>query len=107
MTASLRIQRTFPSALWDRGPWRVVLDGEEVATIQVDGRLELQVEPGRHTVLLRGEGRRRSPECGFEVADGERLVGFVCHPQPIWPLAVWAYFVPTRWIVLQRRHLSG
>ena len=100
------MQRTFPSALWDRGPWKVYLDAEEVATIQVNGRLELPVEAGRHTLLLRGKGRRKSPECGFEVSDRDELVGFVCHPQPVWPMALWASFVPTRWIVLKERRLG-
>ncbi|WP_042429718.1 hypothetical protein [Streptacidiphilus anmyonensis] len=105
MTATLRLQRTFPTAIWDRHPWKVVLDAREVATIQVEGRLELDVEPGRHTVLLRGKGRRKSPERGFEIVDGG-VVGFVCHPQPILPLALWAYAVPTQWIVLQERRLG-
>ncbi|RAG87269.1 hypothetical protein DN069_01675 [Streptacidiphilus pinicola] len=82
------------------------LDAEEVATIQVNGRLELQVEAGRHTLVLRGKGRRKSPECGFSVTERDTLVGFVCHPQPIWPMALWAAFVPARWIVLQERRLA-
>jgi hypothetical protein len=106
MTATLRLQRTFPSAIWDRGPWKVLLDSKDVATIQVNGRLELPVEPGHHTMTLRGKGRRKSPECGFAVTEGQQLVGFVCHPQPFWPLALWAYFVPTQWIVLKERTLG-
>lgn len=103
MSATLRMQRTFPSAVWDRGPWRVYLDAEEVATIQVNGRVELPIETGRHTLVLRGKGRRKSPECGFEVGARDRLVGFVCYPQPVLPMALWAAFVPARWIVLKER----
>jgi hypothetical protein len=107
MTAILRIQRTFASAVWDRGPWKVFLDGAEAATIQLDGRLELNVEPGRHTLLLRGKGRRKSPERGFQIGEDQALAGFVCHPQTFLPLALWAHFVPTQWIVLKERRLGG
>ena len=100
MSATLRLERTYPSAIWDRKPWRILLDGQDVGEMPVKGHLETTLEPGPHTVKLTSKGNHRSPEHAFEAKEGS-VVGLECHPQPVWPMALWAVFTPGRWIAIK------
>jgi len=75
--------------------------GMETWNISIDGR-EVSVTPGRHSLLLRGRGRNRSPLRAVEVAEDE-VVSYRCHGPRYGPLNVVAALIkPDLWITLKR-----
>ncbi len=60
----------------------------------------MAVEPGRHRLRLR-QGRHRSPERSFDVAQDE-VISFYCHGPRIWPMLLAAQFKSDLWITLRR-----
>jgi hypothetical protein len=85
MAAALQLTRE-TSGLMElrRGPFHVVLDGNEVGAIDRHQTLELPVEPGHHTLQVK-TGRYTSGRRSFDAADGE-IVHFRCNGAVIWPV---------------------
>lgn len=85
MTATLHLIRE-TSGLMElrRGPFHVVLDGNDVGSIDRHQAIELPVEPGHHTLQVK-TGRYTSRRRPFDAADGE-IVNFRCNGAVIWPV---------------------
>jgi ABC-2 type transport system ATP-binding protein len=107
-TATLRLTRSSrqrDSETTGR-PWRVLLDGVAVASLEASGTLEVATEPGHHSLRVALTSHRRSPQRTFDVAEGE-VVGFSCRPRSPSPIVftrwlVWFLVLHDRWIGLER-----
>ena len=67
-----------------RGPFHVLLDGNDVGSIDRHQTIEVPVEPGHHTLQVKA-GRYTSGRRPFDTADGE-IVNFRCNGAVIWPV---------------------
>lgn len=67
-----------------RGTFRVLLDGEEIGSIDTHGAVEVPIEPGRHTLQVK-VGRYSSSQRSFDATDGS-IVNFRCNGAVIWPV---------------------
>ncbi len=67
-----------------RGTFHVLLDGNDVGSIDMHGTIEVPIEPGHHTLQVKA-GRYTSHRHPFDAADGE-TVNFRCNGARIWPL---------------------
>jgi hypothetical protein len=69
-----------------RGTFQVLIDGNDVGTIERNKTIEVPIEPGRHTLQVKA-GRFSSSRRSFDVADGD-VVNFRCNGAIIWPVYV-------------------
>lgn len=82
--------------------WNITVDGRVVGAIAAGETVEVGVSPGRHSLLLRGRGRNRSPLRAVEVAENE-VVNYRCHGPRYGPPHVLAALIkPDLWITLRR-----
>lgn len=66
-----------------RGRFEVFVDDQHVGSIARHDSLELPLDPGHHSVLIRA-GRYSSRRLSFEVAEGA-VADFRCHGAMVWP----------------------
>ena len=83
-----------------RGTYDVVLDGERVASLEMNDTFEMPVEPGRHTLQVRN-GRNSSRIKTFDAADGE-IASFRCTGKSILPIFLVSFVVPSLALSLVR-----
>ncbi|HJP74169.1 MAG TPA: hypothetical protein VJ914_07870 [Pseudonocardiaceae bacterium] len=83
-----------------RGEFDALVDGEQVATLVAHDRIEVPIEPGRHTLRIEA-GRYSSPARSFEAVDGE-TVTFQLHGANLWPVFVASLVKPDLAISLKR-----
>jgi hypothetical protein len=85
MAATLHLARE-TSGLMElrRGPFQVLLDGNDVGSIDRNQTIEVPVEPGHHTLQVK-TGRYTSGRRPFDTTDGE-IVNFRCNGAVIWPI---------------------
>jgi hypothetical protein len=69
-----------------RGTFRVVLDGNDIQSIERHQTIEVPIEPGHHTLQVKA-GRYASGRHAFDATDGE-TVSFRCSGSRVWPLYV-------------------
>jgi hypothetical protein len=100
MTATLQLTRTW-AYLTDRGKWQILIDGTAAGSIDQKETVELPVEPGHHTLRVKGSGRFGSHERSFDASD-EQEIRFFCHSAWYWPLMLAAIVKPDLWITLRR-----
>lgn len=100
MTATLRLTRQGTGIELRRGTFDVVVDGKSIRSIELNDTIETPVEPGHHSLLVRN-GRYKSPEMGFDLADGQ-VATFRCHGAMMWPRWLASYVVPILAISLHR-----
>jgi len=82
--------------------YNISVDGRVVGTVASGETVEVSVTPGRHSLLLRGRGRNRSPLRAVELAEDE-VVSYRCHgPRYGPPHIVAALIKPDLWITLRR-----
>ena len=74
MSATLKVTHKAIGAEVRRGRYVVVVDGEQVGSVEMNDTIEIPVEPGRHTLQVRN-GRNLSGTQTFDVAEGE-IVAF-------------------------------
>jgi hypothetical protein len=84
MAATLQLVRKGTILELRRGTFHVLLDGDDVASIESKQTIELPIEPGHHTLQVK-EGRYTSPKRPFDTADGT-IVNFRCYGGRIWPI---------------------
>ncbi|MGH9105142.1 MAG: hypothetical protein ACRDZX_04765 [Acidimicrobiales bacterium] len=90
MTATLHLVREkslamgfWPIAELRRGTFHVLLDGNDVGSIDMHGTIDVSIEPGHHTLQVK-DGRSTSSRRSFDAADGA-IVNFRCNSSRIWP----------------------
>ncbi len=84
-----------------RGTFHVLLDGDDVGSIEWRGSIEVPMEPGGHSLRIVA-GRYSSESRSFEATEGE-VVTFRCHGAMIWPRYVVSLAKPDLAISLKRR----
>ena len=99
-TATLKLSRRWGGVIDRNREWQIVMDGNVEGSIASQNKVELPVEPGRHTLRLSSD-RHFSPERYFEVADGQ-VVSFWCRGAMVWPMYVAALIKPDLWISLRQ-----
>ena len=92
MSSTLILERESTGAMeLRRNRFEIVLDGEPAGSIDRHQTVELQVEPGTHTLQVK-TGRYSSPARTFDAADG---LEFHCNGAILWPQYLASLFVPT------------
>jgi len=87
VAATLQLVRETTSVMeLRRGPFRVLLDGNDVGSIDRHQTIEVPIELGHHTLQVKA-GRYTSGQRLFDAADGE-IVNFRCNGARIWPIYV-------------------
>jgi hypothetical protein len=92
MPATLKLTHKAIGAEVRRGPYDVVVDGERVGSVEMNGTIQRALEPGRHTLRVRS-GRKSSTTETFEAADGE-IVSFRCTGKRFLPIFLASFVVP-------------
>lgn len=90
-TLTLRREATGAMEL-RRSPFEITLDGNPAGTIDRHQTVELEVEPGPHTLQVK-TGRYSSPARAFDATDGANL-DFRCNGAILWPQYVASLLVP-------------
>jgi hypothetical protein len=87
VAATLQLVRKTTSVMeLRRGTFHVLLDGNDVGSIDRHQTIEVPVEPGHHTLQVKAD-RYTSGRRLFDAADGE-IVNFRCNGARIWPIYV-------------------
>lgn len=100
MSATLKLTHKAIGAEVRRGTYDVVVDGEPVASLEMNDTFELPVEPGRHTLQVRN-GRNSSRAESFDATEGE-IVAFRCTGKRFLPLFLASFVVHSLALVLVR-----
>jgi hypothetical protein len=94
MSSTLTLERASTvAAELRRGSFEIILDGKPAGSIERHQTVELQVEPGPHTLQVKA-GRYSSPARNFDTADRTNI-SFRCNGAILWPQYVASLFVPT------------
>jgi hypothetical protein len=100
MPATLRLTHKTIGVEVRRGTYGAVVDGKLAGTLELNETIDIQVEPGRHTLQVRS-GRNSSPTKTFDVAEGE-IVSFRCSGKSILPIFLLSFVVPSLALSLNR-----
>lgn len=100
MSATLKVTREGFGIELRRGTFHVLLDSEDVKSIERHETIEELIDPGHHALRIMA-GRYSSEPCQFDVVDGE-VVTFRCHGAMIWPRYVLSIFKPDLAISLKQ-----
>ncbi len=92
MTATLQLLREGLAMELRRGPFVVLLDGNNIGSIEMRHTIEVPIEPGHHVLQVRA-GRYGSKHCPFDAADGQ-LAKFRCSGSRVWPVYVASVLKP-------------
>jgi hypothetical protein len=100
VTATLKVTHKAIGVEVRRGPYDVVVDGQRAGSVEMNGTIELPVEPGRHTLQIRS-GRNSSRTQSFEAAQGQ-TVAFRCTGKSILPIFLASFIFPSLALTLRR-----
>jgi hypothetical protein len=100
MSATLRLTHKTIGVEVRRGTYDAVIDGNRAGTVELNGTVDIPVEPGRHTLQVRS-GRNSSPIKTFDVAEGE-IANFRCSGKSIVPIFLLSFVVPSLALSLTR-----
>ena len=92
MSATLKLTHKAIGAEVRRGAYDVVIDGERVESVDMNGTVEKPVAPGRHTLQIR-DGRKSSSAETFDAAEGE-ILAFRCTGKRFLPIFLASFIVP-------------
>jgi hypothetical protein len=92
MSATLKLTHKAIGAEVRRDTYDVVLDGDQVGSVEMNDTIEMPIEPGRHTLRVRN-GRKSSGTESFDAAEGE-LVAFRCTGKRFLPIFLASFIVP-------------
>ena len=101
MSATLQLTHKAIGAEVRRGTYDVLVDGDRVGSVEMNGTLDLPVEPGRHTLQIR-DGRKSSSTKTFDAAEGE-LIAFRCTGKRFLPIILASFVVPKLALALVRK----
>jgi hypothetical protein len=100
MSATLRLTREGAGIELRRGSFEIIVDGNNLGSIQRHETVEKLLEPGRHTLRLQVR-RYSSQDHSFDLSDGD-VVSFRCHGAMVWPRYVASILKPDLAISLKR-----
>jgi hypothetical protein len=100
MPATIKLTRKAIGVEVRRGTFDVIVDGKQVASIEMNDTIEMHVEPGRHTLQIRN-GRNSSRTKTVDAAEGQ-LVAYRCNGKNILPLFLASFVIPSLAISLRR-----
>ena len=100
MSATLKLTHKAIGAEVRRSPYDIVLDGETVGSVEMNGTFETPVEPGLHTLQVRS-GRNSSRAKTFDAGDGA-TIAFRCTGKSFLPIFVASFVVPSLALQLKR-----
>jgi hypothetical protein len=101
VTATLRVSRKTGFGIELRGgPFDIILDGENVGTLDHEQATDVPVERGHHTLRMR-KGRYKSHERAFDAEEGQ-VVTFTCHGDKVWPTWLMSFVKPDLAIALDQ-----
>jgi len=100
MSATLRLTHKTIGVEVRRGTYDAAVDGKHAGTLELNGTIEIPVEPGRHTLQVRS-GRNSSRTKTFDVAEGE-IASFRCSGKSILPIFLLSFVVPSPALSLKR-----
>jgi ABC-2 type transport system ATP-binding protein len=91
--ATLRIHRKGRKGKASRSSkeWMVMLDGNLAGTVATQQTLDLEIEPGSHTLQVKSSSLLTSPEVSFDVVEGH-VTGYSCRPRSPSPI------IASRWL---------
>ena len=92
MSATLKLTHKAIGAEVRRGAYDVIVDGERVGSVEMNGTIEIPVKPGRHTLQVHN-GRNSSGIQPFDAAEGE-IVAFRCTGKRFLPVFLASFVVP-------------
>ncbi len=92
MSATLKLTHASIGAEVRRGTYDVVVDGEQVGSVDMNDTVEIPLEPGRHSLQVRN-GRKSSSTDSFEAVEGE-IVSFRCTGKRFLPIFLASFIVP-------------
>jgi hypothetical protein len=92
MSATLKLTHKSIGAEVRRGAYDAAVDGERVGSVEMNGTIEIPVEPGRHTLQVH-DGRKSSGTEVFDAAEGE-VVTFRCTGKRFLPIFLASFIVP-------------
>jgi len=98
--ASLKVSHTAIGVEVRRGAYDVLVDGERVGSVEMNGTIEVPLEPGRHTLRVRN-GRKSSATRTFDAGEGE-VIEFRCTGKRLLPLFLASFVVPSLALTLRR-----
>lgn len=84
MSATLNLTHKTIGVEIRRGTYDAVVDGKPVRTLELNETIDIQVNPGRHTLQVRN-GRNSSRIKTFDVAEGE-TASYRCSGKSILPI---------------------
>lgn len=100
MAATLKLTHRTIGVEVRRGAYEAIVDGKPAGSVELNGTVEIPLEPGRHTLKLRS-GRNSSRTKTFDVADGE-VARFACSGKNILPIFLLSFVVPSLALTLRR-----
>jgi hypothetical protein len=100
MSATLKLTHKALGAEVRRGTYDVVVDGEQVGSIEMNDTIEIPVEPGRHTLQVRN-GRMSSTTETFDAVEGG-IVAFRCTGKRFLPIFLASLIIPSLALKLVR-----
>ncbi len=100
MPATLKLTHKTIGAEVRRGTYEVVLDGRPAGSVELNGTIDIPLEPGHHTVQVRN-GRNASRTKTFDAVEGE-TVAFRCGGKRILPIFLLSFAVPSLALSLHR-----
>lgn len=101
MSATLTVTHKGIGAEVRRSPYDIVVDGQPVGSVEMNGTVEIAVEAGRHTVQVRSGRKSSRPEM-FDAAEGE-TVAFRCTGKRFLPIFLASFVAPSLALKLKRR----
>jgi ABC-2 type transport system ATP-binding protein len=84
--------------------WRVLIDGNAVATLADHETTDVSVEAGHHTIHVALTNFLRSPDLAFDAGEGS-VIGFSCRPRSPNPVVVTRWFFWLLFTMLARHDL--
>jgi hypothetical protein len=100
MSASLKLTHKSIGAEVRRDAYDVLVDGEQVGSVEINDTIEIPVEPGPHTLQVR-DGRKSSRAESFDATEGE-IVAFRCTGKRFLPIFLASFVVPSLALKLVR-----
>jgi hypothetical protein len=92
MAATLKLTHKAIGAEVRRGKYDVVVDGQQVGSVEMNNTIETPIDPGHHTLQVRN-GRNLSRTLTFDAVEGQ-VVAFRCTGKRFLPIFLVSFVVP-------------